>query len=60
MGSKLLTARQAAERLTISTATVWALAKKGKLPNIKISDNVTRWEESKIEEFIASLRQQPL
>ncbi|MBI1304747.1 MAG: helix-turn-helix domain-containing protein [Phycisphaera sp.] len=52
---ELLTAKQAAERLTISARTVFELTRTGQLPVIRIGCNV-RYALSDIEAFIASRR----
>jgi excisionase family DNA binding protein len=52
---ELLTAKQAAERLTISARTVFELTRTGQLPSIRIGGSV-RYALSDIEAFIASRR----
>lgn len=47
--------KQVSEKLSMSRASVWRLAKAGKLPApIKLSERVTVWRASDIEAFIAS------
>lgn len=47
--------KQVAEKLSMSRASVWRLAKAGKLPApIKLSERVTVWRASEIEAFITS------
>jgi len=53
---KLLTVKETAALLTVGISTVWNLTRSGQLPNIKIADKVTRWEEAQVMQFIASKR----
>ena len=53
---RLLTVGDVAERLGLSTRTIWALRSAGTIPApIKIGAN-TRWRRSEIETYIRGLR----
>ncbi len=49
----LLTPRQVAERLSVSTRTVYAWLAEGRLPEVRLSERVTRVPKTAVDEFIA-------
>jgi excisionase family DNA binding protein len=51
-GGGVLTVREVAERLAISTATVYALCDRGELPHVRIS-NAIRIDPADLAAFIA-------
>ena len=52
-GTRLLSVREVAERLAVSTATVYALCKRGQLRHIRVSGTL-RIEPASVEAFIAA------
>jgi excisionase family DNA binding protein len=52
---RLLTVREVAERLSVSTATIYALCERGELPHVRIS-NAIRIEPAGLEAFISTRR----
>lgn len=53
---KLLRLPQVAERLGVSTTTVWLYSRNGTLPKpIKLSPRVTVWKESDVQALIDKL-----
>ena len=46
--------KKVAEKIACSKSQVWALTKQGKLKSFKLSDRITVWLESDIEDFIYS------
>jgi excisionase family DNA binding protein len=53
MGTRLLSVREVAERLAVSTATVYALCKRGQLRHVRVS-GALRIEPASVEAFIAA------
>jgi len=47
--------REVAERLSVSTATIYTLCERGELPHVRIS-NAIRIEPAGLEEFISRRR----
>ena len=54
-GERLLTVREVARRLAVSTATIYALCERGQIRHVRIS-NAIRIELAKVEAFIAGQR----
>jgi excisionase family DNA binding protein len=52
---RLLTVREVADRLAVSTATVYALCERGELAHVRIS-NAIRIEPTGLEAFISTRR----
>ncbi len=52
----LITIRQAAERLSVSTKTIYRRIKDGSLPVVKISEKDYRIDERDLEAFIQRLK----
>jgi excisionase family DNA binding protein len=52
----LLTVREVAARLSVSTATVYKLAERGELPHVRVS-NALRFEPAELASFVAAGRQ---
>lgn len=55
---RLLTMKQAAERLAVSERSVWALIDAGELPRIVVGRRAVRIDPADLEQFIASRRGQ--
>jgi excisionase family DNA binding protein len=55
VGEQLLTVREVAARLAVSTATVYALCERGQLRHVRIS-NAIRVESAEVGEFMARQR----
>jgi excisionase family DNA binding protein len=55
-GRRLLTVKEAAARLRVSTATVYGLCERGRLPYIRISTHAIRIAEQDLSAFIRSIR----
>ena len=51
---KLFRLQEVAEKLCVGKSTIWYYSKKGLLHPKKLSDRVTVWTESDINNFIAS------
>jgi predicted DNA-binding transcriptional regulator AlpA len=49
-----LRAKKAAEFLGIGQSTLWLFTKQGKIKSIKLSDRVTVWAKTELENFVAS------
>lgn len=43
----------AAEYLGVAVSTVWLYTKEGKISAIKLSDRVTVWEKSDLDDFVS-------
>lgn len=57
MSDRYLRVHEVAEMLSVGKSTIWAWSKKGDFPNgIKLSDRVTVWRLSEIEEWIRTKR----
>lgn len=56
----LLSPAQVATRLGLSTKAVRRLATAGKLPAVRLSERVIRFEPEDVEAFIASKRTEPV
>jgi len=54
-GERLLTVREVAGRLAVSTATIYALCERGQIRHVRIS-NAIRVELAEVEAFIISSR----
>jgi len=52
VGEQLLTVREVAARLAVSTATVYALCERGQLRHVRVS-NAIRIKPAEVEAFIA-------
>jgi excisionase family DNA binding protein len=55
---KLLTVAEVASLLKLGNSTVWRLAKRGSLPRPVKIGGASRWNESEVATFIASLTEQ--
>jgi excisionase family DNA binding protein len=55
-GARFLTVREVAERLAVSTATVYALCERGEIRHVPVS-NAIRIPPDNLEAFIAGWRQ---
>lgn len=53
MADRLLTAREVAERLTVSTETVLRWTRRGKLPAYKLPSGAIRYREAEVDRRIA-------
>jgi excisionase family DNA binding protein len=51
--TKLLTPREAAERLKVHPVTLWRWAKAGRLPSVALTDGTTRYRASDVEALIS-------
>ena len=51
--TRLLTPKQVAERLSVSTRTVYAWVEQGRLPVVKLSERVTRIPELAVDAIVA-------
>jgi len=51
-GARLLTVREVAARLAVSTATVYSLCERGQLRHVRVS-NAIRVEPAELDAFIA-------
>jgi excisionase family DNA binding protein len=56
MKDSMLTAGEVAERLSISTYSVYALARSGELPAVRIGPRRLRFDSARLEELIAGGR----
>jgi len=56
MDKQLLTAEELADRLAMSPRTVIALARAGRVPEVRISSRIRRFD---LDEVLAALRAQP-
>ena len=57
MNNRYLRVNEVSEMLSIGISTIWAWSKKGDFPNgIKLSDRVTVWRLSEIEEWVRTKR----
>jgi len=57
MNDRYLRVIEVSEMLSIGISTIWAWSKKGDFPSgIKLSDRVTVWRLSEIEEWVRSKR----
>jgi excisionase family DNA binding protein len=55
-GRDLLTAQEVADRLSISSRTVWRMERRGELPSpIRYNRKLVRWKAADIEDYVASL-----
>jgi len=55
-GTRLLSARQVAERLSISERSVWRLAAAGRLPEpVRLTGKLVRWRSGDIEACIEAM-----
>ena len=54
-GARLLTVREVAERLAVSTATVYALCERGEIRHVRVS-NAIRIQPDDLEAFIVGRR----
>lgn len=53
MSSKILKAKEVAERVSISTSQVYRLARDGRFPEpIKITENRSGWLETEVDQWI--------
>ncbi len=52
----LLTVKEAARRLKVSTATVYALCETGRLANARISTHSIRIRDSELKAYVAACR----
>ena len=52
----LITIRQAAERLSVSTKTIYRRIKDGSLPAVKLSERDYRIDEKDLDAFIQKLK----
>ena len=51
---RLLTIKEVADRLSVSTATLYEWSRQGQLPSVKLSRKVLRFKESAINAFISA------
>jgi len=56
---QLLTAREAAEELTISERTLWTLTKAGEIPSVRIGRSV-RYLPSDLSDYVIACRERKL
>jgi excisionase family DNA binding protein len=55
-GKDLLTARDVADRLSISVRTVWRMTARGVLPQpVRYNRKLVRWKAADIDRYVASL-----
>lgn len=60
MTDRLLTARELAERLAVSTETVLRWHRAGRLPGgLRLATGVLRWDEAELERWLDSRREVP-
>ena len=52
----LLTVKEAARRLKVSTATVYSLCESGRLPHVRISTHSIRIRDSELKAYVAACR----
>lgn len=53
MSSKILKAKEVAERVSISTSQVYRLARDGRFPQpVKITENRSGWLETEVDQWI--------
>jgi len=52
----LLTVKEAARRLKVSTATVYSLCESGRLPHVRISTHSIRVAEDDLKAYVAACR----
>jgi excisionase family DNA binding protein len=56
----LLTARQVADRLSVSVRTVWRLVARGDFPKpIRVNCRLVRWKAEEVDRYIAGLTTRP-
>ena len=55
--TRLLTAREVADRLGVTTAWVWALTRAGRIPHVQLG-RYRRFREEAIEEWVRRLEQE--
>lgn len=55
--TRLLTAEEVADQLTVSTDRVWALTREGKLPTVKLGRRTYRYRPDAVEAALKQLEQ---